>query len=273
MQSEYAAVYRELYHRHWWWRAREDRIVSVLRRLGFSGKNAAILDVGCGDGLFFDRLREFGVAEGVEPDASLLQPDGPHRSSIYARAFDDTFQPAGERRRYDVILMLDVLEHMPNAEAALRHALSLLAPDGVIVATVPAFQALWTGHDVINQHVMRYDRAAFRRLADAAGMRIDTTRYLFHWVAPLKLAAHLAERCDPRNDGTRQPRPPRVPPRPVNRTLYWFTRLEQQLFGRVPLPFGSSLLVIGGPLGGAAGAERATPPVPHRDRRSEQPSP
>jgi SAM-dependent methyltransferase len=245
VQRQYAEVYRELYDRHWWWRAREDRIVSALRELQLSGRNATILDVGCGDGLFFDRLREFGIAEGVEPDTSLLRPDAPYRDRIHTRPFDETFRPGGGRE-YDVILMLDVLEHLPDAQGALTHALSLLAPGGIVVATVPAFQALWTNHDVINQHIVRYDRAAFFALAGAAGMRIDSARYFFHWVAPVKLATHLAERLNSGNGRVRHPRPPRVPPWVINRTLYWLTRLEQRLFERVSLPFGSSLLIIGG---------------------------
>ncbi|MGH7648451.1 MAG: class I SAM-dependent methyltransferase [Gemmatimonadaceae bacterium] len=243
MQREYADVYRELYDHHWWWRAREEWIVGALRGLGLTGRNAAILDVGCGDGLFFDRLREFGVAEGVEPDASLLRPGTAYRARIHARPFDETFRPG---REYDVILMLDVLEHIPDAAGALKHVLALLAPGGTFVATVPAFQALWTSHDVINQHVMRYDRAAFLALANTVGMRVDSARYFFHWTAPIKLAAHLAERLGSGHSRARPARPPRVPPGAINQTLYHLTRLEQRLFRHAPLPFGSSLLIIGG---------------------------
>ena len=52
MDQAYAIEYRNLYQRHWWWRSRE---VEILRQLdGILGRqgNKAILDVGCGDGLF-----------------------------------------------------------------------------------------------------------------------------------------------------------------------------------------------------------------------------
>jgi len=241
MQADYAQAYRDLYDKHWWWRSREELIVEALRDRGLSGQRSAILDVGCGDGLFFDRLSEFGVVEGVEPDLSLLRDDGPHRPRIYALPFDDGFRPG---RTYDVILMLDVLEHLRDPESALKHALTLLAPDGTFVATLPAFNALWTSHDVINQHVTRYDLAMFRRLARATGLRIDTARYFFHWVAAVKLAVHLGERVMPGKRAA--PRAPRVPPAAINQLLYKLTRLEQWLLGHVALPFGSSLLVVGG---------------------------
>ena len=244
MQADYAQAYRDLYYKHWWWRSREDLIVETLRACGLSGRRSAILDIGCGDGLFFDRLSEFGVVEGVEPDVLLLHDDGPHRRSIYAVPFDDAFRPG---RAYDVILMLDVLEHLHNPESALKHALTLLAQGGTFIATLPAFNALWTSHDVINQHVTRYDRASFRKLASAAGLRIARAQYFFHWVAPVKLAAHVVESVGVGKHTA--PRLPRVPPHAINQLLYKLTRLEQRLLRRFALPFGSSLLVVGGHVG------------------------
>src|SRR2546426_4518668 len=60
----YTTLFRS--RRHWWWRARERLILDVLRRLRPGAGWSAILDVGCGDGLFFERLAEFGPVEGVE---------------------------------------------------------------------------------------------------------------------------------------------------------------------------------------------------------------
>ena len=81
----------------------------------------AILDIGCGDGLFFDELSGLGHVEGVEPEAGLLDPRGKWRSAIHAVPFDGAFQPA---TRYGLILLLDVLEHLDNPFeflARLRH--------------------------------------------------------------------------------------------------------------------------------------------------------
>ena len=212
----------------------------VMRRVGRGG---AVLDVGCGDGLFFDRLQEFGDVWGVEPAADLVSPDGPHRARITVAPFDERFQPG---RRYALILMLDVLEHMPEPVRALRHALSLLEPGGTFLATVPAFNVLWTTHDDINHHYTRYTRASFGRLAREAGLRVDSARYFFHWTFPAKLATRAAELV-------LRPTPasPRVPPAWANESLYRLSLLEQRTLGRLPLPFGSSLMVVGGAAAGS----------------------
>ncbi len=240
MDSDYGARYRELYERHWWWRARERLILDTLRAHRPAAGWRNVLDVGCGDGLFFDELLKLpgvGVVEGVEP-ASLVSPDGPHRARIHAVPFDASFQPG---RRYSLIVMLDVLEHLPEPAAALRHALSLLEPDGVFLATVPALMALWTRHDALNHHFTRYDRDSFGTLAAAAGLRIDEMRYFFHWTAAAKVVTRLKEALVPG-----EPAPPEVPPAPVNATLYALSRLEERLLGRLHLPVGSSLIAVGG---------------------------
>lgn len=231
MDAAYAREYRELYERHWWWRAREALVLRTLRRLREGRGPGRILDVGCGDGLFFDRLAELGEVEGLEPDASLLTPDSPHRGRITVAPFDERFQPG---RRYALVLMLDVLEHLPDAEGALRHARSLLEPDGRLVVTVPAFQWLWTHHDDLNRHYVRYTESTLRDVAGRAGLRVEESRYFFHWTVPGKLAVRAKERV--LGPGG----PERVPAAPVNRALYLLSRAEQAL----RLPFGSSLLAV-----------------------------
>jgi SAM-dependent methyltransferase len=241
MDSDYGARYRELFQRHWWWRARERVILDALRARQPAAGWGNVLDVGCGDGLFFDelgRLPGVRLVEGVEPAADLVSPDGPHRARIHVAPFDASFDLG---RRYSLIVMLDVLEHLPEPAASLRHALSLLEPHGVFLATVPAFMALWTRHDDLNHHYTRYDKASFAALAEQAGLRVDEMRYFFHWTAAGKLATRLKEALVPG-----EPASPTVPFAPVNRALYALSRAEARLLGAAPVPFGSSLLVVGG---------------------------
>ncbi len=241
MDSQYGARYRELYERHWWWRARERVVLDALQRHKPVAGWRSVLDVGCGDGLFFDTLERLDgveLVEGVEPARELVSPDGRHAHRIHVVPFDASFD-AG--RRYSLVLMLDVLEHLAHPVAALRHALSLLEPSGLFVGTVPAFRGLWTRHDNLNHHQTRYDKQSMRDLADRAGLRIDETRYFFHWITLAKLATRLVEAMVPG-----EPALPSVPPAPINAALYAFSRLEQRIAGRLPLPFGSSLLVVGG---------------------------
>lgn len=237
MRTDYGQAYRELYQQHWWWRAREGMILEVL-----GGKQPPqgwkrILDVGCGDGLFFDKLSQFGQVHGIEATEELVTPSGPHRARIHIGPFDETFQPG---QQFSLILMLDVLEHMPDPVGALRKAWALLEPGGSLLVTVPAFKLLWTNHDILNHHFTRYTKTSFRRLARAAGVELEAERYLFHWLFPLKLAARIMERV-----ARSEPAPPRVPPRWLNRIFYRLSWIEYKTLGRMAVPLGTSLMVSG----------------------------
>jgi SAM-dependent methyltransferase len=235
LDPEYGRQYRELYTRHWWWRAREQAVLGVIHRHLLPNQKLRILDVGCGDGLFFDRLAELGDVEGVEPDETLVDPRGPHRARIRITPFDTDF---GSAEPYSLVLMLDVLEHLDNPVEALRHAHSLLTPMGALLLTVPAFQLLWTNHDVINHHRMRYRRGTLGPLLRQTGFAVVEERYWYQWTCPIKLAIRLSESIL-----RRAPAIARVPPEWINRPLYWISRIEQETLGAIGIPFGSTLML------------------------------
>jgi SAM-dependent methyltransferase len=237
MDPTYGERYRDLFEKHWWWRARSRLILDLLRRIDPPQGWQTILDIGCGDGLFFPELSRLGDVEGVEPFAELVNPSNPYRERIATVPFDENYRPG---KRYSLILMLDVLEHIEDAVGALRHALGLLEPGGKFVATVPAFTALWTHHDVLNQHFVRYTKSTFREVARKAGLRIAEERYLYHWTCPVKLGIGLGERLF-----RLQAKPAQVPISPVNELLYHLSRIEQRILTPLSLPFGSSLLIVG----------------------------
>lgn len=237
LDPEYGKQYRFLYENHWWWRAREEILVDELRKRLPKKPGLSILDVGCGDALFFEQLRQFGEVEGIESDLDLLDSRESRRERITVAPFDASFQPG---RRYDLILMLDVLEHLDEPEKALRHGLSLLNPGGIVVITVPAFRMLWTQHDFLNKHRTRYTKRTFGNLAGLSQMQIVSSRYFFIWLSAAKLVTRLLEAVFPVEAGV-----PKVPSRLVNALLYRISLAEERLFRNLWTPIGSSLLVIG----------------------------
>ena len=237
MDPKYGEAYRELFEKHWWWRSRTELIVGRLRKLRPALGWNRILDIGCGDALFFDRLAEFGEVEGVEPCPELVSPNNRYRDRIYVCPFDGNFRPG---KQYSLILMLDVLEHLEDPIGALRHVLDLLAPEGFVIVTVPAFMALWTNHDALNHHIIRYTKQSFRKVARQAGFQIQEEHYLYHWTCPVKLGVRVIEGVF-----RTKPEAPKVPAGWANEALFWLSRLEQKTLSAFPVPFGSSLMVVG----------------------------
>lgn len=236
MDQGYLGAYRELYVRHWWWRSREKLLTREIARLAAVRPLGRILDVGCGDGLFFPTLQLFGDPYGIEPATETLTPRGPWRNRIHAGPLDASFQPA---HKFGLVLALDVIEHLADPHAFLEDVRRVLEPGGWFMATVPAFPALWTAHDDLNEHVTRFRRDGFAALVAGHGLDVVHARYFFVLLAGAKLLARAFEQIHrPRL------RPPRVPSAPVNSFLELMCRAEQAALGRHAPWFGSSLLLV-----------------------------
>jgi SAM-dependent methyltransferase len=145
-------------------------LIPLLRKYGFQAAGKSVLDVGCGYGGVLAALAmEYPLksALGVDLDAGMVR-EGSAKSPGNVRlevrdffgmelvdpeAFDPETQGVAPLRRfasaaggYDLILMRDVLEHIPDAEGALAKAASLLAPGGLIYASFAPFYSPFGGH-------------------------------------------------------------------------------------------------------------------------------
>ena len=213
-------------------------LVDLLRSYLQTGRNHRILDIGCGGGLFFAELEQFGEVEGIEVDAGMKTG----LESVDSRIHWGPLETFRTSHRFSAVLMLDVLEHLQRPVDAVRMARDLLEPGGVLIVTVPAFPMLWTSHDVINEHVVRYTCRTLASVARDAGAKPERLRYFFHWLFPVKLMVRLLERLSPRRADASPI--PRTPPAPVNSACFLLSRMEQASFRAISLPLGSSLLMV-----------------------------
>jgi SAM-dependent methyltransferase len=245
VQADYAQRYRTLWEGHWWWRSREAYLLGWLARLqrGSTRRDLRILDVGCGDGLFFERLEQFGRVEGLEPDASLVT-DPRWRERIRVGTLGDVPAVVPEAA-YDLVLMLDVVEHIEDDLQALRAAREALRPGGRLLLTVPALGWLWSRHDERNAHFRRYERRGLERLLRKAGFQVETVRYFFVWtVAPLLVRRWLLPAGPGGAARLAVDAAEAIPTALVNRLLTLASRGEHALGRFVRWPIGSSLLAV-----------------------------
>jgi len=239
MDVAYAERYAALWNQHWWWRARRTFIEREITRLSRKNKLDRILDIGCGDGLFFDFLERFGAVNGIESDARIVT--NPARSSqIEVLDFDGTY---ASDQRYDLILMLDVLEHIEHDREALQKVFELLKPGGMVVLTVPALMRLWSEHDVMNGHFRRYSRKPLVDLLMSEGFDVVKRRYLFFW-AVLPMFARKLLYPAKANAGKSQYEV-QVGNRVVSRIVEGLSVAEHSIGNYVPLPVGTSCFAIG----------------------------
>lgn len=228
----------ELDSRHWWFTARRQILAALISRLVRPPKAARILELGCGTGHNLAMLGQFGAVEASELDdhARALASERLGRQVESAALPDLSAFPSGA---YDLIALLDVLEHVPDDAAALSAIRVRLKPGGKLLVTVPANKWMWSAHDVAHHHYRRYRKSELFDVARRAGFAVDLISPFNSLLFPLIAAVRLAGRIRGKGEADDS-----MPPAPVNSALAALFGLERHLVGRVPLPFGVSLVAV-----------------------------
>jgi len=223
---------------HWWYRARRDILADYLKRYGKLPKLAKILEIGCGTGHNLPMLAQFGEVDAIEIDPAARAI----ASQRLGKPVGDAplpMLPGIERGYYDLIAVLDVVEHIEDDIAALRAMGDCLAPGGKILIAVPAHQWMWSAHDVVNHHHRRYSKASLDAAITKAGLKHSGLRWFNSLLFPLAAASRLAGRITGKDDSDDSP-----PPGPVNALFERIFRIERHLVGRVPLTPGVSIITL-----------------------------
>jgi SAM-dependent methyltransferase len=246
MDKAYAAVHAEEDRTHWWFQGRRAIILAEMARR-LPGGRRRVAELGCGSGGMLEPLAAFGPAVGVELDPALREIARGRGLDVRAGALPDRIPL--EAGRWDTVCLFDVLEHVADEAGALRACRRLLAPDGRLVVTVPAYQWLWSRHDELLGHRRRYTARALRAAVGAAGFAVERVTYFNTLLAPPIMAMRIARVAlgRSRHDLDR--------PGPLtNRLLGRVFGAEASLLRFVSLPFGISILLVA----------RATEPAPGR---------
>jgi SAM-dependent methyltransferase len=247
MRSEiYELTYRAE-ESHWWYVARRRVILSWLSRsLAKTGRAGAsglrLLDYGCGTGINLVHMAQLGDVFGVDaaPDAIAFCRQRGLANVIEAPSLDEMTSAQVFGGEFDVVTMLDVLEHIPDEVATLRRVRELLKPGGLLVITVPAFRWLWSGEDVVSEHLRRYTHSSLSRVLGEAGYQTLRISYFNTLLFPLQAAGAIWNRTlRPRSMSETLVKPL---PGAVNRVLTGVVSLESVMLRRLRFPIGASLI-------------------------------
>jgi SAM-dependent methyltransferase len=226
---------------HWWYTARRDILHDYIARYAGMPDNARILEIGCGTGHNLPMLASFGTVEAIEIDPAA-RGIASLRLGREVSAAPLPILPGVERGAYDLIAVLDVVEHIEDDIAALQAMATCLKPGGKILITVPAHQWLWSAHDVVNHHHRRYSKATLTAAIRKAGLEPRKLGYFNSLLFPLAAAARLLGRMTGRDDSDDSP-----PPKAVNSLFEAIFRTERHLVGRVPMSPGVSIITLAAP--------------------------
>jgi SAM-dependent methyltransferase len=226
---------------HWWYRARREILSDYLTRFGDLPKGARILEIGCGTGHNLPMLAQFGEIDAIEIDETAAA----QASERLGKKVGSSPLPELEGVQpgsYDLVAVLDVVEHVEDDVAALKAIATALKPGGKILITVPAHQWMWSAHDVVNHHKRRYSKGTLTAALENAGLKWRKLHWFNSLLFPVAVAARFAGKLMGKDDSDDSP-----PPKPLNTLFEGVFGLERHLLGRVPMPPGLSIIVLASP--------------------------
>jgi SAM-dependent methyltransferase len=253
MDEQFAGRYEDFERWHWWFQGRRRILETVLgrevARLRAAGAPPRrLLTIGCGPAAGIAWLRatlDGGVVVGLDADPSgALRASGagalPERVAF---AYGRAEAPPVRRASCDVVLALDVIEHLDDDAGALAEMAACVRPGGFLLATVPAFPSLWGDQDVVSHHKRRYTARSLVGAFERAQVPLSWHSYfntaLFPAVAAVRWPRRLLGLASGRQSDFDRGRPGLA-----NTALARIFAAERHLLGRVRLPFGVSLLAV-----------------------------
>lgn len=234
-------LYKKFYEvetSHWWFSVRKLIVADMVHSIASMPPGSKVLDVGCGTGAMLMMFSKEFDAYGTDTSPIAIEYC---RKRGLTNAFCCTLEsfPHPEMR-FELLTMLDVLEHIKDEGAVLRAAHQKLIPGGRILLTVPAYKYLWSIHDDLNHHQRRYVKSQLVDVLQANGFAVDFVSYFNTILFPSAFVGRIAKKLiKPTHDTTLN-----IPVSPINSLLRTIFSFERLLLRKTSLPFGLSLIAV-----------------------------
>ncbi len=244
MDSLYYKEYFRLEREHWWFRARAEILMDLVRKVSQEKRKLKILNVGVATGRTSELLEQFGTVKSVEYDKACFEFVRENldidiiNGSILELPFEDN--------SFDWVCAFDVIEHVDDDKKAVEEMQRVCKPGGHVFVTVPAFMSLWSKHDEVNHHFRRYKMDNLSVLFQ--GGLFQYKSYFNFWLFPpiylfRRIRKWFPEKGNEENSGSDFEA--MKGNGFINSLLYFVFKTEMFFTGKkIGLPFGVSLLSI-----------------------------
>ncbi len=193
MKESYEKIYHDIEKNHFWFKARRKYILQLLKNYS---KDVSILDIGCSSGILLNELVDIGFdvdnLYGIDISSKAIQNC---KKNGIQNSFVMDAQNVNLKKKYDIVIASDCLEHLEDDEKALKNWRELLKPNGSLYVFVPAFMTLWSEHDVVNMHFRRYKKKELKNKLLKNGFEINKSSYwnfsLFIPILTIRLLSRL----------------------------------------------------------------------------------
>jgi ubiquinone/menaquinone biosynthesis C-methylase UbiE len=245
MNEDLLSTFFEVETKHWWWVARKKIVVNLLQKY-VKNKNNLILDAGCGTGAGMLYLQEFGKVYGV--DLSQKAVNYCKKRGITRVKLGDVSNLPYKDNFFDIICLMDVIEHVSNDKLVIREMHRVLKKGGLLLMTLPALPFIYSKHDKAQGHFKRYSKNDLAKIFKGSGFKEKKMSYFNIFLSPLIIAIRLLSKAggplEKLADFDSKVNYDIFKRRVTNFVLCQIFSIESKLLVNMDLPFGISLLSI-----------------------------
>jgi len=239
-------AYKEIFlneEKYWWFLGTRNLIFSQIELFLNENRDLKILDVGCGTGIVIEKLKKYGEVFGLDKSDSAIEfcKKRGLQNIVSGYATELPFN----NDTFNLVTALDVLEHIGEDNKALSEIKRVLKKDGIAIITVPAFDFLWSSHDIALHHFRRYKLENFRNNILNFNFKILKISYYNFFLFGFIFVFRLLKKIFTKPQRKEELKTDIINVNKyINRFLISIFKIESNLLKKVNFPFGVSIISI-----------------------------
>lgn len=223
----------------YWWHTGRLAIIDAWMSRFVKSKNIRILNIGCGTGGTVPTLEKYGTVYNIDVSEEAIK--FMRKSGYNANLVESNKLPKIKSDTYDLVVAFDVLEHIKNEQEALNEWSRVLKKNGMILLTVPAYQWLWSGHDLSLHHFRRYTRSRVKAVMPKTLSPVRTS-YAILFSLPLIVVFRMITKLLRKNVNSETSYV--HTPVPLNYLFTLLLHIEAHIHRYLTLPAGTSVIAL-----------------------------
>ena len=238
MDSQITSFFTDHYESNWYLASRAEVLAAVINPLCRTASRYRLVDAGAGTGSILARVKDGSAAVGIEGDWNLARAGRTNHNVTFVVANLAQGIPLSSQS-VDVVLALDVLEHLDDDRTVMDEVFRILRPSGRFIISVPAFQSLWSRHDELHHHKRRYSKQALLDIITSTGFGCTRMTYFNSLLFPLVYVSRKLEAFTRPSANDYEKASPLLA-----RALGAIFQLESRIIPHWNFPIGVSLLAV-----------------------------
>lgn len=175
--------------KHWYYQSKAGAMLQLVNGLEFD----SILDIGAGSGFFSKYILQNTTAI----EATCIDTGYTKEKTDFIAEKKQHFCRTVASSKAQLVLMMDVIEHIEDDISFIQNYVEKCSSGTTFLVSVPAFNFLWSEHDVFLEHYRRYTIKSLRKVLKSAGLEVTHSQYFFGVVFVIPMVIRLLKKLLP----------------------------------------------------------------------------